>query len=333
MRALFVTSATTDVDSLVRAWDCWQPDKSVRVAFHHMGQPKDDEILAVARDVAPEIIFYIGACHAPGIPSVDTLLTLRQMAPSVNLCCDAGDWPWHEYLNLYEEAGCFDLQVTLDGCRSAPVDLVTVTPVDPLPYERAIPRTIRCGFSGGLSSKTRAVFSSSFPNRRPAKRTKFRPPSALPAWTPQHKKFHEEPVNPQMSRDRIIWNLEDMQDVITVRRRTPSGSYFDHAEFLMSCRMVVNTSGSGTGRMHQIKGRVLEAGWAGCALLESEGSPIADWMPEGSYFIYRSAEDAKRLIETLRDDQIAESAAELSAHVKTHYHPRQIYGEMLERLC
>ena len=61
MRALFVTSSTNDVDSLVRAWDCWQPGKSIRVMFPHMGEPRDEEILATAREMRPDIIFYIGA--------------------------------------------------------------------------------------------------------------------------------------------------------------------------------------------------------------------------------------------------------------------------------
>ncbi|KKL94735.1 hypothetical protein LCGC14_1861670, partial [marine sediment metagenome] len=111
MRALFVTSATSDVDSLVRAWDCWQPDKSTRVKFPHMGEPRDEEILAVAREMSPEVIFYIGANEGSGIPIVKTFLALRDLAPLINLCCDAADWPWHEPLNRYKKAGCFDLQV------------------------------------------------------------------------------------------------------------------------------------------------------------------------------------------------------------------------------
>lgn len=337
MRALFVTSATSDVDSLVRAWDCWQPDKSERVTFHHMGQKNDEEILATARKMAPDIIHYIGACDSPGIPSIETFLSLKALAPLVNLCCDAGDWPWHEPIARYREAECFTLHVTLDGCRDAPVDLVTLTPVDPAPYAKIMPRTVRCGFSGGVSPTTVEVVipRSNFPNRAMPKLTKGRPANVLPAWTPRHRKFRRitVPGLPHTTRDHVVWNLEKMEDVVTVRRRTSAAPYSEHVDFMLSCQMIVNTSDSGTGATHQIKGRVLEAGWAGCALLESEGSPIADWLPAGSYFTYRDIPHAKLLIEGLSDNIIAEHAELLNAHVKSHYHPRQIYGEILARIC
>lgn len=333
MRALFVTSSTSDVDSLVRAWDCWQPDKSTRVMFPHMGEPRDKEILATAREMLPDIIFYIGACDSPGIPTVETFLLLRELAPLINLCCDAGDPPWHSPLERYKKAGCFNLQVALDGCLNAPVDLVTVTPVDPSPYTRSVPRTIWCGFSGGVSSRDRLIFKTDFPNRAPPEITKPRPRNALPAWKPMHKKRVIIPSSglPYTERDGLLWNLEEAGDVITVQRRTSKRSYFEHANFLLSCQIVFNTSSSGTGYVHQIKGRVLEAGWAKCALLESEGSPIADWLPEESYFVYRDADHAKYLIKSLTDEQISKSALVLNEYVKNHYHPRQIYGEILER--
>ncbi len=335
MRALFVTSRTSDVDSLVRAWDCCQSDKSTRVMFSHMGEPRDYEILATAKKISPDIIFYIGANEGSGIPAVETFLALRKLAPLINLCCDAGDPPWHKPIRHYKAKGCFDLHVTLDGCQTAPVDLVTVTPVDPSPYTRSRPRTVRCGFSGGVSSKERKIFRVSFPNRSVPKVVKARPINALPAWEPLYKKrppsIAEDP-EPITVRDEVLWDLESAEDIITVRRRTPISLYSEHAAFLLSCQMIINTSASGSGAVHQIKGRVLEAGWAGCALLESVGSPIADWLPENSYFLYSDVSHVKRLLESLTTEQITESAAVLSQYVRENYHPRQIYGEILD-LC
>ena len=306
MKALFVTSATTDVDSLVRAWDCWQDVKSVRVAFPHMGPPMNDEILVKARKIAPDIIFYIGGAQGDGNPDVKTLRRLRKLAPSINLCCDAGDEPWHPLLRRYRAAGCFDLQVSLDGIRAAPVDLVTITPVDPRPWKRSkVLRSIRCGFSGGASlsitPRTRRT--------RDAFKVRFQPP---------------------ITRERVIHYLE-ANGLVVVGRRMKGRSYSDHVAFVMSCRMIINTSASGSGYANQIKGRVLEVGWAGCALLESEASPISEWMPEGSYFSYRDVGQALELINNLTDEQIAESADLLSRHVRENYHPRQIYGQILER--
>lgn len=327
MKALFVTSSTSDVDSLVSAWDCWQPDKSVRVKFRHMGESQDNEILETARAMSPDIIFYIGANEGTGIPTVETFFALQALAPLVNLCCDAGDWPWHEPLKRYKEEGCFNLQVTLDGNREAPVDLVTVTPVDPAPYAQFIQRTIRCGFSGGVAPKERSVYKTSFARHPPSQLTKKRPANALPAWSPSHKKRMNVPSVGRAIRDQVIWNTGD---VITVRRRTAMAPYSEHVAFLLSCQIIVNISASGTGDAHQIKGRVLETGWAGCALLESEGSPIAEWLPEGSYFLYHDTDHVKSLIDNLTDDEISRSANLLSQYVREHYHPRQIYGEILK---
>jgi len=306
MKALFVTSATSDVDSLVRAWDCWQDVKPVRVMFPHMGPPINDEIVAKARKVAPDIIFYIGGAQGDGNPDVKTLCRLRKLAPSINLCCDAGDEPWHPLLRRYRDAKCFDLQVSLDGIRAAPVDLVTITPVDPRPWKRSRAlRSIRCGFSGGAS----LAITPRTRRTRDAFKVRFQPP---------------------ITRERVIHYLE-ANGFIVVGRRVKGRSYSDHADFVKSCQMILNTSASGTGLAHQIKGRVLETGWAGCALLESEASPISEWMPEGGYLSYRDVNHAKELINDLADKQIAESAAVLSQYVRENYHPRQIYGEILER--
>jgi hypothetical protein len=319
MRALFVTSETNDVDSLVQAWDCWQPDKSEWVTFHHMGENNDDEIMATAQRLKPDIIFYIGANEGIGIPSDETLVALRKIAPSVNLCCDAADWPWHEPLKRYKKIDAFDLQVALDGNHTAPVDFVTVTPVDPAPFAEVVPRTIHCGFSGGVAPQNCFVFQH---------RTNPRPTNALPAWTkPSRQRKTRLAMSPAI-RDQVIW---DTGDVITVRERRLTGAYKEHADFMLSCHMIINVSATGSGDAYHIKGRVMETGWAGCALLELQGSPIAEWLPPGSYFLYKDAPDAQQLIESLTPERAAKSAAILSRHVRENYHPRQIYGEILER--
>ena len=304
MRALFVTSATSDVDSLVRAWDCWN-EPSIRVAFPHMGEPMNAEILVRAKEISPDVIFYIGGAQGDGNPDVPTLCALRDLAPSINLCCDAGDEPWHPLLERYRKAGCFDLQVSLDGIKDSPVDLVTITPVDPRPWDRTSIRSIRCGFSGGASM----AISPRTKRTRDAFRVRFQPP---------------------ISRERVIHWLE-ANDLVTVGRRVKGRTYSDHVDFVMACQLILNTSASGSGQAHQIKGRVLETGWAGCALLEPQASPIGEWMPEGSYFTYRDVGQAEHLIMSLTDEQITKSAEMLSRYVRENYHPRQIYGEILER--
>ena len=66
--------------------------------------------------------------------------------------------------------------------------------------------------------------------------------------------------------------------------------------------MVLNTSWTGSDR-HHIKGRVLEAGWAGCALLEQAESPIAKWFPR-IVILLGDAKEAAEIIKNASDDEI-----------------------------
>lgn len=299
MRALFVTSQTTDVDSLIRAWDCWNAEPCFRTTFYHMANVSQDvHLLRDAVAFKPEVIFYIGAAGCPGIPTVKTLKKFRDMAPSINLCCDAIDEPWPTLIKEYARQGCFDLQVTLDGGKTAPVDLATITPVDPRPYEGCGPaRAIRCGFSGSVSMPGNWMKRASENNK---------------------------------VRTSIIVGLRD-QGLIELRNRTADSTYPDHVAFIRRCRMFINFSFSGSGNQHQVKGHVLETGWAGGALLEYADSPIADWFPAGCWFPFRTIEEAAALIRGLTDAEIEAAALALSTVVREKYRPESIYGEILAR--
>ena len=130
MRALFITTKTVDCGNHVAAWDAVSDEPAVRVTFNHMGICNAWQLVEAAASVQPDVIFYIGPHRAPGIPRVSELRQLRGIAPLINFCSDAGDRPWHSVLSGYAEAECFDLQVGIDGCPNAPVDLVVLTPVD-----------------------------------------------------------------------------------------------------------------------------------------------------------------------------------------------------------
>lgn len=118
---------------------------------------------------------------------------------------------------------------------------------------------------------------------------------------------------------------------LTVRERSQS-NYEDHVLFIRRCRMILNTSFTGTGQAHHIKGRVLEAGWAGCALLESEGSPICNWFPPDCYLIYRDPKEAAEMIRDLDDETIERTAKRLAEEVRARYTAKTIYGEILRKI-
>lgn len=290
MRAVFVTTRTNDVASVISAWDSFN-EPSKRVSYLHYGDNEDPILLSRVLEINPDIIFYIGAVSGTGVPTVDTLKRLRKIAPSVNLCFDGGDPPWYPVLESYRDFGCFDFQVSIDGQKQAPVDLVTVAPVDPRPFDKAVEKDILCGFSGNF--------------------------------------FREDP------RGRILTPLFQ-HGVVTIRNRMVEGEtldgHDDHVAFMLRCKMSINTSYAGSGKGHHLKQRVIECGFAGCAVLETAASPISDWFPEGAYFTYDSVDRAKELIETLSDEDISARAKLHSAHVKANYTPEKIYSQILDRL-
>jgi len=137
-------------------------------------------------------------------------------------------------------------------------------------------------------------------------------------------------VPPTSPRTQIMRALEWFGG-LTIRPRQAGDGYEDHAAFLKRCQMVINTSWTGTGQAHHIKGRVLEAGMAGCALLEMEGSPIGDWFPDDCYFMWRDAKEAEELIRRLGDGEIRKRASRLSEEVCRRYNARAIYTEIMEK--
>jgi len=282
VKALFITTQTADTHNLVDAWDSASEEPAIRVQFNYQQFRVDPQILEAARKAQPEVIFYIGGCKGAGLPAAETFRQLRELAPLVNVIPDAADPPWHKTIAIYRAEECFDLHVGIDGDKTSPVDLVTVTPVDWRAFKGPSPaRDIRCGFSGGLGGKRSSILS-------------------------------------RLGSKCLI--------------RLRSDDYADHVSFLKRCRIVFNTCLTGSGQFYHVKGRAIEAGWAGAALLEFHGSPAQDWFPSETLFGYRDAEDAKEIIASATDAEIEVRAGRLSRAVRENFHPAMIYGQILEKL-
>ena len=296
MKAVFITTQTNDVDGVISPWDSFN-EPHVRVTFDHMGVVEDERILRKVREASPQVIFYIGSV-GPGMPSNDCFRKLRDIAPSIHICFDGVEQAWYHLLDDYRASECFNLQVTIDGAHSAPVDLVTTAPVDPRAFSGAAPeRDIKCGCSGniGLGGPER-----------------------------------DTPTDP---RAFILYPLMKSK-LVTFRQRVVTGgaaSYPEHVEFMRRCKMIINTSFAGSGQAHHLKQRVIESAFAGCAILEDAESPIAKWFPKDCYFLYRDSWRAAERIKSLTDAEIAESARQREAYARKHYTPQKVYGEMISR--
>jgi hypothetical protein len=286
IKALWITTNTNEVFNHVKAWESVY-GKTVHKTFNHMAIRNDWMFIEWAQEFKPDIIFYIGANLAPGNPKKDILGELRKFAPTVLLCSDAADEPWHPVLDQYRKHSSFDLMVSLDGSHTPFVDMATLTPVSPELFNAEGNKDIHCGFSGTVG------------------------------------KVGE--------RAETIGDLKRL-GFLTVRPRESFDGYNSHAFFMRRSRMILNTSLTGSGKAHHIKGRVLEAGWAGCALLEMEGSPIREWFPDDCYFTWRSSKEAAAIIYDASDDEISHRARRLSEEVRKHYSPKSIYDSILKRI-
>lgn len=283
IRALFYTTTTNECENHVKAWNSFA--QSDHVTFNHTGLNNGWQLPAAIREHKPDVVFYIGANEGRGVPKINIFKEARELVPIINICSDAEDTPWHGTLRYYKNHQCFDLQVAIDGAITAPVDLATLTPVNPFLFIRKkVPKTIRCGFSGTVGR-----------------------------WNP---------------RSEIINSLEWFGG-LTVRKREEEDGYYNHVDFLKRCKMLLNVSFTGSGNKHHIKGRVLEAGWASCCLLEHEDSPIGNWFPEDCYIKYRHPKDIAEIIANLDDDVIENTAYRLHDEVRNRYTPEIIYGEIL----
>lgn len=298
MRALFVTTATSEPRECVKAWKA-TAGTAKHVTFNIDGPRNDQEILDYAKDYDPDVIFYTGGVSGEGLPHDETLKELKNAAPSIIVQGDMADPPFFPVLERYRDKKCFDLYVAMDGVHGSPADHVTLTPINLEHFDRPPrPRTIRCGFAGNIVNRERYEMI---------------------------KKMHgtEDP------RAKVIHGLGDL---VRLRERETEGLYVDFVAFLRRCQMIINTSWAGSGLVHHMKGRVLETAFAGCALLEMKGSPIADWFPPESYFLYDGIEEAKNIIRRTPDSEIDKRAKLLEAYAKEHYTPKQIFSGIVAKL-
>lgn len=110
-------------------------------------------------------------------------------------------------------------------------------------------------------------------------------------------------------------------------------TYHLYAGFLMNTKFVINSSGSSGDKSNHVKGRVLEAGLAGCCLLEDSKSPIDKWFSDDCYFKYNEPWDCEMIIRELLDNPEAKKRAKnLAKEVREKYNPKKLWKEILDQL-
>ena len=316
-RAYFVTTTSNEMPMLVDAWRLTMGPAEHVTFLIGSSHPDpfcqsigDDEILRRAREYDPDVILYSGANGGPGMLKIETFQELRKIAPSIHYQGDLEDESWWDTLETYRDNDCFDLCVANTGVHVPSLtDYATLTVVNITPYKMLAgqERTVHCGFPGGYAPL--ADFN----------RTKR-----------SIRKGGKSVENLVLDPRSVV--LHSLSDLVTLKERRQSILYEEYASFLLKTRLVFNTSRTGSGNHHHVKGRVVEAAFAGCALLEMRESPTKNWFSEDTYFQYGSVEEARGIIRTTPNEEIDRRAVAFHEHAMANYLPEMIFGEMMNRL-
>ena len=320
MRALFVTSATNETIKYGESFACLPGNSIESCRYTERFKTKkgvveqgrmDEEVYAHALRYQPDLIVYIGSRWGE-LPSMGTLGSMnKNVAPVVHLCSDAADHPWHDLLLDYAKAKCFALQVAIDGNKDWPLHndpngLTALTPFDPRRYPDPKPhaeRDIHFGYSGSIGS-------AGNPRKKRSPSIRYR-------------------IVDECRRDGGMQIREREDHNVGLEDRT----YQAYVDYLGRCRVTLNVPFSGTQAAMQVKGRVVEAGLAGCVLLEHRGAPTAYWFTPGvDYLEYDNAGHANQLAAALKPDESQAMAMRLRARVLAEHGPEAFWSRVLKRI-
>lgn len=249
-------------------------------------------------EIRPDMVLMIGAIekyHGLPVPSVGVLKSIGAHHKAVHICFDAADRPWWPYLEEYQRADCFALQVNIDGVKAGPIGefgLTQLTPIDPTIYPSPprpwAERKTLMGFAGGKGHGTR--------------------------------------------RDTIDGLLLYGLVRHLAEGYVPQETFID---FMSGCKGVINHPMTGSGRSMHVKGRVVETPLAGAVLFEVADSPTRNWFePDVDYVAYDDLKAVARGMSWMAEcpGQAQEMAARLRAKVLAEHSPAAFWKNITSRI-
>ena len=324
MKALFITTETNETPKYPESFSCINGNEVSHYIFQHRGDRRmgeflsppelDDDIYKTAVTYNPQVIVYLGSCGG-NMPTHELFTKLnREVAPTVLMCSDAADEvsPWWPLLREYDKKRCFSVVVAIDGNRNwefSERHLTLLTPIDPKrypdPMKPHIERKIAFGFAGNKGSLK----------------------------TMKNGKL--------AGRASLIVQMEQFglkcrqRDDTYAPNADPNTSYQACADFMSECRITPNFCETGSYERTHVKGRVVEAGLAGCLLLEQVGSPACNWFEKDVDFLeFSTTKEAKILVDKmLKVTEATENFGKrLREKVLKDHHPEKFWGKVVERI-
>jgi hypothetical protein len=272
----------------------------------------DDDLLTQVDVWKPDVVIYISAWEGLFVLEHETLGAINQKAPVVHMCFDGADNPWWPQMKVFEEKGLFSLTLNIDGSHVWPG-----------------------GKEWGLTPYSGEA--------------QWRIKNGLTLLTPLDPRFFNSPDNPFMQRPYGIayagnhggwlrdWLFQKMSNkgYATRVRDDVMGSYGFYCRFLQQCKAVVSVPFTGSTTTYHVKGRVLEAGYAGACLMEWRNEATRAWFtPRHMFWEYEGVENCIEECEWLigHPKLCEEMARNLHHEVTTKHDPHSFWTAVLDRV-
>lgn len=296
MRVLFASTGSGDTDKYPRSLRCLGHE--VDTIRYDIPGANDQRLTRQIAQHGADLIVYIGSRWGATISPAALAYINANIAPTVHICSDAADPPWHDLLRQYHDAGSFTVQVAIDGNPQWPLaatDITCLTPIDPTHYSAEpiahAQRTYVCGYAGNGGG-------------------------------------------PETVRRFFLSELS-FRHMVQVRLPVEGDSYPGYCAFLEQCRMTPNFPHSGSQTAMQVKGRVVEAALAGACLLEMRGAPSSCWFTPGEDYIeYQKAYELINIVAELwaKPEHTQAIALRLREKVLAQHSPAVFWGRIMERV-
>ena len=293
----------------------------------------DVEMIREITRVRPDIAIYISAWEGAFVPMNVTLAEINRKVPLVHHCCDAGDPPWWPQMVGFDRDRCFTLTWNIDGAHDWPGGR-------DWDIEK---KRVAWGAkpSGYIGPEPRRFYPNPIPTGWNIK--------GLTTLTPVDPSYYQGPEIAFADRPFRIgyagnfggWMrkavIEFMQKQFgqyfaAYQRDDNAFSYANYCEYLRYCQCVINVPFSGSNAAKQVKGRIVEAGWAGACVLEWAGAPTAHWFEPGDdYEEYNGLKDLGDAVEsilTANPSEIEEMAQSLAQKVRKDHTPEIIWNQV-----
>ena len=308
MKALFLNPMPGLADLVSDSWP-WDKDVFRYQRSHGPDGSSDDMLLDSLHGRSYDLIIYCGM-PIPNRPQREwaltdwTLCKLKVYARLVHLVLDGGLPGWESTLYHYDKLQCFDAQVNTDGCLDWPLAgrKCCLSELIPNRYpdmvtKPLVERSVDFGFSGGTGGPGH----------------------------PRHEIIEELRRTAGLSFTHRPHFPDKHPGVDAVV------DYSDYYERMATYKVALNVAHMPGAK--QVKGRVLDAGAAGCCLLENRNSDARHWfVPQEDYLEYESTAGAANQVKWLLNNlTIAQQMANnLRDKVRKNHAPLVFWGKVLD---